>query len=111
MTLYTEDPSPSTLEIVLCVLAIVFVSAASIASFVYLAKIGNHLPKEQDINADLFRSYKDYKTAVTITTVTIFFFAIGIIFLSVCYLGNFGVFGIEDRPCPAYTHSEGSLKQ
>lgn len=111
MTLYTEDPSPSTLDIVLCVLAIVFVSGASIASFVYLSKIRSHLPKEDKIDADFLRSYKEYKTAATITTVTIFFFAVGVIFLSVCYLGNFGVFGIEDRPCPAYTHSEGSLDQ
>lgn len=111
MTLYTDDPSPSTTEIVLCVLSILLVSAASIASFVYLSKIRSHVPTGSLVDPDFLRSYKDYKTSVTITTVTIFFFAVAVIFISTCYLGNFGIFGIENRPCPAYTQSEGSLDQ
>ena len=114
MTLNTEDPSPSTLETVLCVVSIVLVSAASIASFVYLSKIRGHMEKvEKNLDGDnnLLSSYKNYKTAATITTITIFFFAVSVIFIASCYLGNFGIFSIEDRPCPAYTQSEGSLDQ
>ena len=112
MTLNTEDPSPSTLETVLCVVSIVLVSAASIASFVYLSKIRGHMEKvEKNPDNALLSSYKNYKTAATITTITIFFFAVSVIFIASCYLGNFGIFSIEDRPCPAYTQSEGSLDQ